>query len=426
MVLLVAASCRFSQRPNPNVLTRYVAVADEPQAAEIGREILAERGSAVDAAVIMALTMAVTLPSRVGLGGGGVCLIHDPRQGEVRAIDFLPRGTGAGGAAEPNFLRGLAALHAEYGTRRWEQVVTRAEALARFGAPASRALVRDVAAAAGRPVPAAFLGLGEGAPVIQPDLANALGQIRTGGIGAFYTGPLGRAYAEAATAAGPGLSTEQIRAAQTRWLEPLAVEAGDDTLFFAPLPETHGPILAEAATRLIGSGDFAALDPAARAARLGQMLAGGAGGQFGATLATMSQDEMAVVCGFTLNGLWGSGRTAGGTGIIVAPGPPPAAPALGGLALLTNVPRKVFILAAASADRPAALAVPLAEILLAGRPADQAMAAPRTAGDLAAPGSAEAAGRGAVIFCDWDRAAGKRCTGAADPRGFGLALDFER
>ncbi|WP_264797878.1 gamma-glutamyltransferase, partial [Acidocella aminolytica] len=54
------------------------AVADEPQAALVGQDILNHGGNAVDAAVAEGFAQAVTLPSRGGLGGGGACLIKMP------------------------------------------------------------------------------------------------------------------------------------------------------------------------------------------------------------------------------------------------------------------------------------------------------------------------------------------------------------
>src|SRR5690606_25244293 len=100
--------------PGP-VQRRQIVVADEPQAAAIGRDILAQGGNAVDAATAMALAMAVTLPSRASLGGGGMCLVHDAETGDVRALDFLPRPGGDGRVGVPTMLRGLYALHGAYG-----------------------------------------------------------------------------------------------------------------------------------------------------------------------------------------------------------------------------------------------------------------------------------------------------------------------
>ena len=62
--------------------------AQEAQAAAVGAQILRQGGNAVDAAVAGALTMAVTLPSRAGLGGGGACVALDAQRGLARSIVF--------------------------------------------------------------------------------------------------------------------------------------------------------------------------------------------------------------------------------------------------------------------------------------------------------------------------------------------------
>ncbi len=49
-------------------------VADEPQAALLGQQVLSAGGTAADAAAGVGLALAVTLPSRAGLGSGGACL----------------------------------------------------------------------------------------------------------------------------------------------------------------------------------------------------------------------------------------------------------------------------------------------------------------------------------------------------------------
>src|SRR3546814_4848233 len=52
-----------------------LVAGDEPRAVTIGRDVIGNGGSAADAAGAMYLAMTGTLPSRVGVAGGGVCAV---------------------------------------------------------------------------------------------------------------------------------------------------------------------------------------------------------------------------------------------------------------------------------------------------------------------------------------------------------------
>ena len=91
----------------------------------------------------MGFALAVTLPSRAGLGAGGACLAYSPgaksvNGGVPEAVMFLPRPPASVGAnadrpaAVPMLARGLFLLHARYGHRPFESLVVPAERYAAF------------------------------------------------------------------------------------------------------------------------------------------------------------------------------------------------------------------------------------------------------------------------------------------------------
>lgn len=256
-----------------------IVVADEPRAAVLGRDTLGNGGNAIDAAVVMYFTMAVTLPSRAGLGSGGACVVYDSSENVAEALMFLPE-AGQSGGVVPRGSRAMAALHARSGLLRWEQLLTPAENLARFGHPVSRAFARDLAAAADRiaadpAISEAFSNnagelASEGDKVVQSDLAAVLGGLRAQGAAYFYSGVFTHRFAEAATAAGQTITVEEIRAAVPDFAEPLAVPFGDRTLYFTGPPAADGLVAAQSWEMLVDEMDLAAPGSAERAHQLAE------------------------------------------------------------------------------------------------------------------------------------------------------------
>ena len=64
----------------------------------------------------MYFALSVTYPVAAGLGGGGICLVHDPASGRNEEFDFLARNSASGGAfAVPGNVRGFAAMQSAFG-----------------------------------------------------------------------------------------------------------------------------------------------------------------------------------------------------------------------------------------------------------------------------------------------------------------------
>lgn len=361
--------------------------ADEPRAALVGRDILASGGTAADAAVAIYFTLAVTMPSSAGLAGGGVCLIHDQEKGEVVALDFLARTPASipSGATRPSAIpgapRGMFALHARYGALRWQQLVSPAANLARFGTQVSRALARDLSAAsealsADPEFSAIFTSpktgqvVAEGEFLKQIDLSVILGRMGVNGPGDFYSGHGARQLVEAVNRAGGSLSIEDLRTYQPVWRDTIKVGYGNNVIHFAPPPTAAGGVAASMWQMLAENGGFDDMGEGTRAHLLAEtamrayadrsrwMLQNGESrwsapelaepsrleqdmesyredrhtrpadlsqkpvrrseNPSGTTFVTVDPEGNAVACAMTMNNLFGTGRVAPGTGVLLA------------------------------------------------------------------------------------------------------------
>jgi gamma-glutamyltranspeptidase/glutathione hydrolase len=273
-LIFLAAACGSDQPSSRELAEGFVGgvAADEPLAALNGREILLAGGSAADAAVTTALSMAVGLPSSTGLGGGGSCVVFNANPLRAELIDFSANMTAGGRIGIPATVRGLATLHARYGRLPWAQAVAPAEAMARFGHPMSRALAREMSSmpeslkadAEARRVFFRPDGqpLGEGETLTQPDLAGVLGQIRVRGAGEFYGGGLARSIVEAAN--GDFLAAE-LRAYVPTMAEPPRSAFEDGELLTTTNPVLGGTLLSRLLGVMTEGRRYAASSPAERA-----------------------------------------------------------------------------------------------------------------------------------------------------------------
>ena len=390
--------------------------ADEPRAAIVARDILSSGGSAVDAAVAGAFTLAVTLPSRAGLGGGGACVVLDAQRGVARAIVFpagartdLPAGTDRP-AALPAMARGLFGLHLNAGRFKIEDLIRPAEDLARLGTEISRTLADDLAVVAGPLLadPSARQIFGRagggvlklGDRITQPDLSATLAQLRASalGIGDLYQGNLAERLVEGSVMSGGGLTEAELRATRIRAGSATRTALGSDLVLLST----------DASPGMAG---------AVQSALAGQGLGAdtSAGSAAGASLITLDREGNAVSCAFSMNNLFGTGRVVPGTGILLA-----AAPGIGRVeaaplpvAILARSDLRRFRAASSGSGGQAALAataMPLAAVQRRGGPADPYAGVP-------------APGRGVTISCaGLVPTNGPACIGAVDSRGGGVAL----
>ncbi|MDB4809984.1 gamma-glutamyltransferase [bacterium] len=194
-----------------------MVVCQSEIASEVGVQILRQGGTAIDAAVATAFTMAVTHPAAGNIGGGGF-IIYRPSTGVAAAYDFREMAPDKSDAemwlvdgkydrklhhhshlavGVPGTVAGLHLAWTEQGRLPWDQLLTSAIHLADKGFVVSDGLARSLKSALPRmrPYPASiaqFTKDGQayeaGDLLRQPDLADTLRRIAQLGPAGFYEG----------------------------------------------------------------------------------------------------------------------------------------------------------------------------------------------------------------------------------------------
>lgn len=394
LVALITASCGKSSwfdSPQSAGSIDYMAgfrggvAADEPRAAMVARDILANGGSAADAVAAAALAYAVTYPNGAGLGSGGVCVASDAVLKKAETIEFPAVAAKAGGpVAMPALVRGLGLLQSKYGRLRWEAVVSPAEQLARFGDGASRAFVQ--AAVETQPPVTDSPGLGpvfgtrtgmvpqEGERRIQPALATVLARLRLTGPSEFYQGQLARQVAADIAAAGGKITLEDLGAYAVTVTKPIEVPFENSITIYAANTPAGGAVAAWLLEQTYDGGSFFrssnlfggsnAVRSDTFAASLGQAYRSDPAtlpmNSFGSSsIAAMDRSGGTVACAFSMGLAYGSRLVGRETGILFA-----APPGLGGdetpylTAMIGTMPRinQAVLAAAGSGGAPAAAA----------------------------------------------------------------------
>ena len=216
---------------------RGLVVSQDRLASQVGAQILAEGGNAVDAAVATAFALAVTHPAAGNLGGGGFMLVRRA-DGEAECFDFrekAPRAATPGmfqpggvysaavhhqshlSMGVPGTVAGLHASWKAHGRLAWPRLVAPAIQLAREGFKLSPALAASLAEVLPLMAPhpaslAQFSAMGypfqAGELLRQKDLADSLARIAAQGPAGFYKGETARLIVQEMKAKG-GLITRK-------------------------------------------------------------------------------------------------------------------------------------------------------------------------------------------------------------------------
>jgi gamma-glutamyltranspeptidase/glutathione hydrolase len=313
-----------------------VAVSDEPLAARAGAAVFSDGGSAADAVTAMFFTLTTTYPVAAGLGGGGLCLMYDPATRATTEFDFLTRAAARGGAyAIPGAARGFYQMQRQFGALPWQRDVAPGEELAATGFPISQALAVRIAAAqnvirldaglaaefldeSGRPKPA-------GAIVMNRPLAQTLSDVRLGGADGFYKGNAAERILAYSTAQGGGISGPELADYAAQQQRARIISSGGLTVAL-PGPGTGAGAFAAELLETLSRLSASSASQGASALAVRQTLAHfgvvSLPRDLGATgFAAVDSRGQAAACAVTLNGPFGSGHSATGTGVVLAASP---------------------------------------------------------------------------------------------------------
>ncbi|XP_039079769.1 glutathione hydrolase 5 proenzyme [Hyaena hyaena] len=262
---------RHHARCGPQAFAQAAVAADSKVCSDIGRAILQQRGSPVDAAIAALVCTGVVNPQSMGLGGGVIFTIYNATTGKVEVINARetvpanhvphlldqceqaqPLGTGAQWIGVPGELRGYAEAHRRHGRLPWAQLFWPTISLLRGDYRMPSVLSQFLQSDFLRPSlymtslrQLFFNGtepLKAQDPFPWPAMATTLEIVATEGAEVFYTGTLGQMLLEDIANQGSQLTLQDLAAFQAEIVDALAVPLGDYTLY-SPPPPAGGAIL---------------------------------------------------------------------------------------------------------------------------------------------------------------------------------------
>ncbi|MCG9965137.1 gamma-glutamyltransferase [Shewanella cutis] len=249
-----------------------MVASQEMLASRTGVEILKQGGNAVDAAVAVAFSLAVTLPRAGNIGGGGFMLVHLAKENKTIAIDYremapskakkdifldekgdavakLSREHGLA-VGVPGTVMGMSLALEKYGTMTMAQVTAPAIKMAQEGISVSPDLAVSLAGLKRRmsqwPSTAAIFYKADGSDyqvndmLKQPELAHSLQLIAEKGTKGFYEGETAEKLVKAVQEAGGIMTLEDLKHYKAVEREPVRGQYRGYEVVSMPPPSSGG------------------------------------------------------------------------------------------------------------------------------------------------------------------------------------------
>jgi len=264
-------------RFHPVVAQNGMVVTESKYATQAGLQVLKEGGNAVDAAVTIGFTLAVTFPRAGNLGGGGFMLIYLADSDEVLSIDYREKAPlkashdmfldGQGNVDKeksrhsilsvgiPGTVAGLTLALENYGTISLERALQPAIELAQRGFPVDQELSESLNQVKSRmKVSTASMDIffkqgekpySEGELLTQKDLAWSLKQIVKNGSEAFYTGDIAKKIDSFMKQNGGLITNHDLKNYKALIRKPVEGEYRGYKIYSMPPPSSGGVVLIE-------------------------------------------------------------------------------------------------------------------------------------------------------------------------------------
>lgn len=241
-----------------------IAATSQALASQAGAQILAEGGSAVDAAIAANAVLGVVEPMMNGIGGDLFVLYWEAKTDTLTGLnasgpapcalspDFLERqgihampDAGIHSVTVPGAIDGWAKMHARFGKLPWKSLFRSAIAYADQGFPVSDIVQKLwlAAATSGKlqttPETArVFLPdnrpPNEGGVFRNPDLARAYRLLAEEGSAAFYQGQIASAILATSKAMDGMMTADDLASFSSEWVEPISIDYRGWRIFELP------------------------------------------------------------------------------------------------------------------------------------------------------------------------------------------------
>jgi len=246
---------------------RGMVVAVSPAAVEVGVQVLKDGGTAVDAAVAVALAMAVTWPEAGNIGGGGFMMVHPGAGQQPVCIDYRETAPAAAHrelfklgenklshkvVAVPGTVAGLALAHEKYGKLPWKRLVQPAVQLAAEGVEVDASLARSLngvlkdKASQNFPELLRVFSHPEGRAwkpgdrLVQPELARTMAAIAERGPAGFYQGEVAEKLVAEMKAGGGLITLEDLAGYRPKVRNPIHGTFRGYDIYGSPPPSSGG------------------------------------------------------------------------------------------------------------------------------------------------------------------------------------------